>query len=118
MTGDGCIFCAREALEVIVETDLAMAVRDKHPVKPLHTLIIPKRHSENIFETTAAEREALHQLAVVCIDLLKAEDPRIEGVNFGSNVGAVAGQKIFHTHMHLIPRRRGDLNPPAAKHDG
>lgn len=118
MNEKGCIFCDRSKLDVIAQNDLAFAVRDKHPVKPLHTLIIPKRHSRDIFETTPAEREALHQLSDECLTALRSDDPSVEGVNFGSNVGAVAGQKIFHTHIHLIPRRRGDLDPPPARHDG
>lgn len=117
MTDDSCIFCDHAALDIIAENDLAFAVKDKFPVKPLHTLIIPKRHSADIFDTTPDEREAMHQLALTCLAMLKAQDPSIEGVNYGSNVGAVAGQKIFHTHMHLIPRRRGDLAPPPARHD-
>lgn len=112
-----CIFCNLAALDVICENELAIAVRDKFPAKPLHTLIIPKRHSTNIFETTPAEREALHQLANQCVARLKSEDPSIAGVNFGSNVGAVAGQKIFHTHIHLIPRRQDDMAPPPARPD-
>lgn len=112
-----CIFCNFDALDIIAENEMAIAVTDKFPVKPLHTLIIPKRHSDNIFETTPDEREAMHHLAMTCIETLKSADNRIEGVNFGSNIGAVAGQKIFHTHLHLIPRRRGDLDPPPARHD-
>ena len=111
-----CVFCDRSALDVVAENDLAMAVRDKFPAKPLHTLIIPKRHSTDVFETTPEEREAMHALTIEVLAALKIEDPTIEGVNYGSNVGAVAGQKIFHTHVHLIPRRRGDLAPPPARH--
>lgn len=117
MTHDSCIFCDHAALEIIAENDLAVAVKDKFPVMPLHTLIIPKRHSEDIFETTLDEREAMHQLTLRCLAMLKEQDPSIEGVNYGSNVGAVAGQKILHTHAHLIPRRRGDLAPAPARHD-
>lgn len=112
-----CIFCDQDSLTIIAENELAIAVADKFPVKPLHTLIIPRRHSETIFETTADEREAMHQLAMQCFQTLKAQDPRIDGLNFGSNIGAVAGQKIFHTHLHVIPRRRGDLDPPPARHE-
>lgn len=109
-----CIFCQLEPDEIVAENALAIAVRDKFPAKRLHTLIIPKRHSTNVFDTTTVEREALHDLAEECLGWLKQEDPSIEGVNFGSNIGSVAGQKVFHTHLHLIPRRRGDIAPPAA----
>ncbi|MEL6607419.1 MAG: HIT family protein [Pseudomonadota bacterium] len=110
-----CVFCDVEQLEVIAENSLAFAIRDKFPVKPLHTLVLPRRHCRDVFETTAAEREAMHALAQVCIANLKTEDPTIKGVNYGSNIRAVAGQKIFHTHIHIIPRRAGDMDPPAAR---
>lgn len=110
-----CVFCDRDNLRIISENDLAIAVRDTSPAKPLHTLVIPKRHSADVFSTTAQEREAMHQLAMQCIDDLKLLDATIEGVNYGSNIGAVAGQKIFHTHIHIIPRRKGDMAPPPAR---
>jgi diadenosine tetraphosphate (Ap4A) HIT family hydrolase len=112
---DDCIFCKLDAQSIVAENDLAIAIRDKFPAKPLHTLIIPKRHTCDVFDCTADEREALHTLAVACLDALKCEDPTIEGVNLGYNIGNVAGQKIFHTHLHLIPRRKGDLVPPPAR---
>jgi diadenosine tetraphosphate (Ap4A) HIT family hydrolase len=110
-----CIFCDHSSLEVVGENEHALAVRDRFPVRPLHTLIIPKRHVENVFATDATEREAIHALALVCADALKRDDPTISGFNFGSNIGVAAGQKIMHAHIHLIPRRFGDLPPPAAK---
>ncbi len=110
-----CIFCNLDAQFVVAENQFAIAIRDKFPVKPLHTLIIPKRHTCDVFDCTAAEREAMHTLAVACLDALRREDPAIEGVNFGHNIGEVAGQKIFHTHLHLIPRRKGDFAPPPAR---
>lgn len=112
---DHCIFCKIDAQAVVAENDFAIAIRDKFPAKPLHTLVIPKRHTRDVFDCTPAEREALHALAVACLSALKREDPTIEGVNYGYNIGEVAGQKIFHTHLHLIPRRRGDLAPPPAQ---
>jgi diadenosine tetraphosphate (Ap4A) HIT family hydrolase len=112
---EDCIFCARHAMAIVAENDRAFAVRDRNPVKPLHTLLIPKRHSRDIFETTEEEREALHDLARRCLADIRSDDPSVEGLNFGSNIGSVAGQKVFHTHIHLIPRRSGDLPPPPAR---
>ncbi len=112
-----CLFCDRLSLEILCENDLAFAIRDKFPVRPLHSLILPKRHAADIFETSAQEREALHRLAeAVRRDILRA-DPSVGGFNFGSNIGAIAGQKIYHAHLHLIPRRAGDTPPPAARSD-
>jgi diadenosine tetraphosphate (Ap4A) HIT family hydrolase len=110
-----CIFCKIVELGIIAENQYAFAIRDKFPVKPLHTLIIPKRHVVDIFETNSTEREAVHQLALICRDLIRQEDADVGGFNFGSNIGHVAGQKIMHAHIHLIPRRLGDLPPPPAR---
>jgi diadenosine tetraphosphate (Ap4A) HIT family hydrolase len=110
-----CPFCKAPSHALVGENDLAFALRDKFPVRPLHTLIIPKRHAPDIFETTNEEREALHGLALACRAAISREDPSVEGFNFGSNVGAAAGQKIFHAHLHLIPRRIGDTPPPPGR---
>ncbi len=61
-----CIFCRISDLIIIAENELAFAIRDKFPVRRLHTLIIPKRHVADIFSTDKAEREAIHRLAVEC----------------------------------------------------
>jgi diadenosine tetraphosphate (Ap4A) HIT family hydrolase len=112
---NNCPFCLVQALTLVAENDLAFAVRDKFPVRPLHTLVIPKRHVADIFETSLEEREAIHQLALECRAVIFQDDPEVQGFNFGSNVGAAAGQKIFHAHLHLIPRRIGDTPPPPAR---
>jgi diadenosine tetraphosphate (Ap4A) HIT family hydrolase len=98
---------------VILSNALAFAIRDAFPVTPLHSLVIPHRHVRDFFRLTPKEREAcaelIHQLRG---DILK-EDTEVEGFNIGVNAGQVAGQTIFHSHIHLIPRRSGDVqNPP------
>ncbi len=114
---DDCKFCKLEPTSFVAENALALAVRDKFPVMPLHTLIIPKRHITDIFHTFVEEREAIHALALLCIEDIARIDPRVEGFNFGSNVGQAAGQRIFHAHVHLIPRRTGDAPPPPARQE-
>lgn len=110
-----CIFCNLEALDLIAENELVFAIRDKFPVKPLHTLIIPKRHATHIFETSVEEREAIHAIALLCRHEIERLDSGVAGFNFGSNIGEAAGQKILHAHVHLIPRRPGDVPPPPAR---
>ncbi|WP_348649604.1 HIT family protein [Rhizobium leguminosarum] len=112
-----CIFCQRSEMTILAENDLAYAIRDKFPARPLHTLIIPKRHISDIFVTTAEEREAVHELAMVCREAIGSDDPTVSGFNFGSNVGEAAGQKVFHAHVHLIPRRSGEAALPPARPD-
>lgn len=108
MPAEECPFCNVRLLSPIAVNALAFALRDEVPVRPLHTLIIPKRHIENIFDATPAELQALHELALAVRSAILLEDPSVRGFNFGSNIGAVAGQKIFHAHVHLIPRRADD----------
>jgi diadenosine tetraphosphate (Ap4A) HIT family hydrolase len=118
VSGENCPFCDIRLLAPIAENRLAFALRDKAPVRPLHTLIIPKRHIANVFEVTAEELEALHELAIKARRLILLEDHSVRGFNFGSNIGTVAGQIIFHAHIHLIPRRAGDTpSTPAHAHD-
>nr|WP_246451620.1 HIT family protein [Rhizobium paranaense] len=104
-------------MTILTENSANFAIRDKFPVRPLHTLIIPKRHVTDIFATDAQEREAIHELAMQCREAIGTEDASVSGFNFGSNIGRAAGQKIFHAHVHLIPRRLGEVELPAARLD-
>jgi diadenosine tetraphosphate (Ap4A) HIT family hydrolase len=114
----GCVFCRAPSHRILTENALAFAIRNKAPVRPLHTLIISRRHVSDIFETTASEREVIHELAVFCRKAICTEDPDVGGFNFGSNIGRVAGQKVMHAHVHLIPRRSDDPDLPAARPEG
>lgn len=115
MTKHSCLFCSIEPDQVIAENDLAFAIRDKFPVTRLHTLIIPKRHVESYFDLQPSELVSVHQLADQCRHAIAKTDDAVGGFNIGANVGETAGQKIFHVHVHLIPRRRGDVEPPPAR---
>ena len=106
-----CVFCKVQQ-EIVFEHPLAYVIQDKFAVTPGHHLIIPKRHFDNYFELKSAELLAFNELLLKTKDKLRNEDPSIEGFNIGINQGAVAGQTIFHTHMHLIPRRKGDVEHP------
>ncbi|WP_345984838.1 HIT family protein [Sulfurimonas sp. HSL-1656] len=107
-----CIFCHLPETSVIDSNALAIAFYDKYPVTAHHTLIIPRRHVADYFELTQEEVAAMHALLQRQQVRLKALDGTISGFNIGINVGADAGQTIFHVHMHLIPRRQGDLSDP------
>ncbi|MHC3995572.1 HIT family protein [Thiomicrolovo sp. ZZH C-3] len=107
-----CIFCHLPDASVIDSNALAVAFYDKFPVTEHHTLIIPRRHVADYFELTREEVAAMHALLQRQKMRLLALDGTISGFNIGINVGADAGQTIFHVHMHLIPRRKGDLSDP------
>ena len=108
-----CLFCVlSDDVRIVDGNELAVAFYDKFPVTAYHTLIIPRRHIADYFELTNEEHEAIHALMQRQRDRLLALDETISGFNVGVNVGADAGQTIFHVHVHLIPRRHGDSDDP------
>ncbi|MDP1782330.1 MAG: HIT domain-containing protein [Hydrogenophaga sp.] len=109
---DGCLFCHLPPDRVIAENELALAIRDGFPVTPLHTLVIPKRHVATYFDLSQSELKACDKLLHETKAAIQAEDRMVGGFNIGMNSGEVAGQTVFHCHIHLIPRRRGDVENP------
>ena len=109
----GCPFCEVPSRNTTVsQNELAYAIRDAFPVTPLHTLVIPKRHVQSYFELDSAELEACNQLLCREKAAIEREDGDVLGFNVGMNDGEVAGQTIFHCHVHLIPRREHDVEDP------
>lgn len=107
-----CLFCHIPKGRILVENDLAYAISDKFPVTDHHSLIIPKRHVASYFDLTPLEVESVHQLMGELKQEIEGVDPLVTGFNIGINCGNDAGQTIFHCHIHLIPRRRGDVENP------
>ena len=107
-----CIFCELPLDRIIDQTNLSKVFRDAFPVTKLHTLIIPKRHVADYFELTDAEQADIQTLLQKHHQLIKLKDATVTGFNVGINVGASAGQTVFHVHVHLIPRRNGDVPNP------
>ena len=111
-TPSECVFCNLDSeKELISETATSVAFLDSFPVNPGHTLIVPKRHVADYFELSIHEQRALWLLVNRCKTLIqKRFNP--DGFNVGINVGEAAGQSIFHVHIHLIPRYKGDVEKP------
>ena len=110
-----CLFCdvqTNDPNRIVAENEFGYVIRDGFPVTPLHTLIIPKRHVLDYFGLHSSEVVGLNHLLLSQKDALLIEDPTIDGFNIGMNCGETAGQTIFHCHVHLIPRRRGDVENP------
>ena len=105
-----CLFC-KDPRGVSLDHELAYSARDSYAVSPGHTLVIPKRHVASFFDLTPDEIAA-------CMELINEEKMRIDaefnpdGYNIGVNVGPAAGQSIFHVHIHVIPRYKGDVENP------
>jgi diadenosine tetraphosphate (Ap4A) HIT family hydrolase len=91
---------------------LAYASYDSYPVSDLHCLIIPKRHIKDYFELNNEELVACNELIKIVKDEIYAKDKSVKAFNIGSNIGKISGQSIMHCHIHLIPRREGDVENP------
>ena len=105
-----CLFC-KDPRGVSLERELAYSARDSYPASPGHTLVIPKRHVASFFDLTPEEINACMELITEERELLD-EEFKPDGYNIGVNVGPAAGQSIFHVHIHLIPRYKGDVENP------
>ena len=107
----GCPFCEIPRESVVAESRHALAIRDRYPVSPGHTLVIPKLHAGSLFEQTAeVQADTWRLVARVRSELEAAFGP--DGLNIGLNDGRAAGQTVEHAHVHLIPRFEGDVADP------
>lgn len=102
---DNCVFCKIIKGEVpsykIYEDDFVYAFLDINPEKPGHTLVVPKKHSKNIFDI---EREDLEKVIMTSKKISqRMEQLGYGGVNIYNNNGEGSGQIVFHFHMHIIP---------------
>ena len=109
---DGCLFCEVDESRKIGENALAYMIRDGYPVTNLHTLVIPKRHVGSYFELGQAEMNACTALLQAERTDIESRDTTVSGFNIGVNNGETAGQTVPHCHIHLIPRRAGDVEKP------
>ncbi|MGK7869760.1 HIT domain-containing protein [Falsiroseomonas sp. E2-1-a20] len=109
---EGCIFCESSPGPIIAANSLAISFRDAFPVTRLHTLIVPRRHAATWFDLTDPERRAISILLDELRKGILEQDRTVLGFNVGMNCGEVAGQTVHHAHVHLIPRRRGDVEEP------
>ena len=106
-----CIFCkiinGQISCSRIYEDKDVLAFLDIAPVSKGHALVVPKQHCKNFIETP-------HDIICKCVDVIKKIAPAItlatgsEGFNVGVNNGRAAGQVVFHTHFHIIPRITND----------
>ncbi|MCP5349303.1 MAG: HIT family protein [Gammaproteobacteria bacterium] len=110
-----CPFCAlvdRPAeRKVLASNEHGFAIRDGFPVSPGHSLIIPRRHMASFFDLSEEERHALLELLAQTKSVLE-RDYSPDAYNIGINDGPAAGQTVYHLHIHLIPRYRGDVRDP------
>ncbi len=106
-----CIFCKIINKEApswkVLESDNTYAFLDINPVSEYHTLIIPKQHYENMFDTPPEVLQDIIVMVKRVVDLYQ-EKLGLRNVQVINSSGAEAQQDVFHIHFHVVPRRRGD----------
>jgi diadenosine tetraphosphate (Ap4A) HIT family hydrolase/5-methylcytosine-specific restriction endonuclease McrA len=107
-----CLFCGLPPDRLVLENRLAIAIYDKYPVTALHMLVIPRRHASSYFDLGRPEVNACNLLLEEAKASIERDDASVGGFNIGINAGQTAGQTVSHCHVHLIPRRVGDVPDP------
>ncbi|MBX2815818.1 MAG: HIT domain-containing protein [Saprospiraceae bacterium] len=111
MRRPGCIFCqiveGQSPCWKVMETEGALAFLDIHPVARYHTLVVPKIHSDNIFDIAAKDLQDTIAL-VREVSLLYQAKLGISDIQVVSSNGRQAQQDVFHSHWHVVPRRSND----------
>ncbi len=108
-----CVFCAivdgQLPGHLVHEDEHFLVLLDIFPLRPAHLLIVAKGHAPLLADLPPVARETLLALADRVGQALYRSDPSVLGINFLINDGPVANQHVPHLHLHLIPRRTGDL---------
>ncbi|MGA9872274.1 MAG: HIT domain-containing protein [Rhodococcus sp. (in: high G+C Gram-positive bacteria)] len=107
-----CIFCAIVAAEapstVVLDTEDVLAFLDIRPVTTGHVLVIPKQHFSDLDSMPPAAAAAVFAAGQRISKAMRRSDLRADGVNLVVNDGKSAFQTVFHSHLHVVPRRTGD----------
>lgn len=107
-----CVFCGIAAGNVpaskVWEDDNSCAFLDIRPVNSGHILVIPNRHAASLEELEEADGAELFEVARRLAAALRRSGVKCEGVNLHLADGPAAGQEVFHVHLHVIPRFKGD----------
>jgi diadenosine tetraphosphate (Ap4A) HIT family hydrolase len=106
-----CPFCSLPPERLWLANAHALAFRDAYPLTEGHTLVVPRRHVASVFDAPAPEQAALWAL-VAEVRVRLRQDYAPDGFTLGVNGGEAAGQTVGHGHVHVIPRRWGDVPDP------
>jgi histidine triad (HIT) family protein len=109
---DECIFCkiirGEAEASLVYGDEKVVAFLDIQPVNPGHVLVVPKAHAGQLADLEPETGAHLFKVAIRIDQALRRSGVRCEGVNLHLADGAVAGQEVFHVHLHVIPRFAGD----------
>jgi len=109
---EDCTFCriikGVAPASIAYSDEKVMAIMDIQPVNSGHVLIIPKIHAAQLSELSEETGAHMFKIAMRITEALRQSDIKCEGINLFLADGEAAGQEIFHVHLHVIPRSRGD----------
>ena len=112
MTHPSCVFCqivrGTAQSSTVYADDVVVAFMDIQPVNEGHVLVVPRAHAADLSELDEEIGAHLFRVAMRLSKALRKSGVRCEGVNLKLADGEAAGQEVFHVHLHLIPRFRGD----------
>ena len=105
-----CVYCTNPDIKarLVIENDLAWCFPTNIPITPGHMLVVPKRCVRLYDDLTPEEKTAVEELRVRLVAVLKKLFGA-EGFNFAWNDGKLAGQSVPHFHLHIVPRKTGDI---------
>ncbi len=111
-TRDDCLFCTIVtgglAADEVYRDDHVVAFRDIRPQAPVHVLVVPTNHYENLPQVAAEDPHALAALVLTARAVAESEEIAADGYRLLSNTGEGAGQTVFHAHLHLLGGRKLD----------
>jgi diadenosine tetraphosphate (Ap4A) HIT family hydrolase len=106
-----CPFCTVPPARIFLEDAAFIALLDGYPVVEGHMLVIPKKHVQSVFDLNDIEQEQLWRF-VAAVRVRLNQELNVTAFNIGINDGTAAGQTVPHAHVHIIPRRNGDVDDP------
>jgi len=112
MQEQSCVFCDIVAgvspSSMVHSDDQCLAFMDIRPITPGHLLVVPRLHAPYLADLDSPIGEALFGVALKLSDAVRRSGLRVEGVNLFLADGEAAGQEVFHVHLHVLPRFKGD----------
>jgi len=111
---ESCIFCKivrkQAPVSMIYEDETVMAFLDIRPLNEGHTLVVPKKHYVDIFDTPEYQLNKVHTTAKI-VSIAVKKTTNADGISVIQQNGKAAGQDIFHFHVHVVPRFEGQKLP-------
>ena len=108
-----CIFCEiannnKQESQVVFRDKVVVAFMSRGPRNPGHVLVIPRVHAKELVEVSDSTTRQMLSIARMIALAIRQTDIKCEAFRFQINSGEAAGQTVFHSHLHIMPRYKGD----------